>query len=126
MDGTRTALQSLIAKVLLTITQRERLLDNARCRRVMKADRTLAKRGEEREHSKHRDVHVGELAEMKAYADDIVFWANARKKFESYKKSLCVRKYLKEDRDSKRKTKARKNKYAAKVVAGLAHKGSAM
>ena len=158
VDGTLTTLQSLIAKVLPTITQRERLLDNARCRRVMKAYRTLAERGEsanadslqlwEREHSKHRDVHVGELAalqreaniavssrhaavekkmmseaEMKAYAD--VFWANARKKFKSYKKSFYNRKYLKQDRDSKLKTKARKDKYAARVVAGLVHKDSA-
>ena len=60
---------------------------------------------------------------MKAYAD--VFWANARKKIKSYKESFYNRKYLKEDRDNKSKTKSRKDKYAARVVAGLVHKGSA-
>ena len=50
---------------------------------------------------------------------------HARKKFKSYKKSFYNRKYLKQDRDSKLKTKARKDKYAARVVAGLVHKDSA-
>ena len=60
---------------------------------------------------------------MKAYAD--VFWANARKKFTSYKKSLYSRKCIKQDRDSKRKTKARKDEYAAGVLVVAGHKYSA-
>ena len=50
---------------------------------------------------------------MEACAD--VFWANARKKFQIYKKRFYGRKYLKEDRDSKSKTKAHKDEYAANV-----------
>ena len=45
VDGTPPTLQRLIHEALPTITQRERLLDNARCWLVMHAYRALAERG---------------------------------------------------------------------------------
>ena len=76
MDGKLSTLRELIADALQKNTQRERLLDNARCRRVIAAYRAPAERGEqsasgkldlwEREHSKHRDVHIAGLAALQA------------------------------------------------------------
>ena len=160
VDGTLTTLRELIATTLQTITQRERLLDNARCRRVMHAYRKLAERGEsatadslqlwERVHSKHRDVHVGELAalqleanisiplqhqkvldkmksqaEMKKIGDK--YWEACMKKWLSKKKSMQNDKYARKDYVKyKRDNKKRNETHDARVLAGEVHKeGSA-
>jgi len=88
VDGTITTLRELVANAMVEIQQRERLLDAARCRRVMQAYRVLAERGEvatadklllwEREHEKHRDVHVGELAALQQAAGISVPEAHAK------------------------------------------------
>ena len=72
VDGKLTTLRALIAAAIGKIGMRERILDAARCRRVMMAYLICAAKGEtatadrlqlrERAHKKHRDLHLGELA----------------------------------------------------------------
>ena len=72
VDGKLITLHALIAAAIGKIGMRERILDAARCRRVMMAYLICAAKGEtatadrlqlwERAHKKHRDLHLGELA----------------------------------------------------------------
>ena len=155
VDGKLSTLKELIASALQKIMQRERLLDNARCRRVMAAYRTLAERGEqatsdkldlwEREHSKHRDVHIAELAALQTEAQIAVPIKDAKalakmksqndmKVYEDAYKKACRRKwlYLKKRRQNQKYAEAdldayrsankkRNDAFYNKVVAGDAH-----
>ena len=70
------------------IGMRERILDAARCRRVMMAYLICAAKGEtatadrlqlwERAHKKHRDLHLGELASLQQQAGLTVAEVDAR------------------------------------------------
>jgi len=118
----------------------------------MKAYRTLAERGEtatadrlqlwEREHSKHRDVHIGELAALQTAANIAIatrdakvlekmaseaemnkkkeqFEQAAAKKWQSYKSKMQNRKYRdKNVTGFKERNEARKLVYSARVSAG--------
>lgn len=152
VNGKLSTLQDLIATVLPQIGQRERLLDNARTRRVMHAYRLIAEKGEtatadqlklyERKHSKHRDVHVGELAALATEADMEVtkreeqilkkmeteaamnierkaFWDACAAKWEHKKRkyyNACAASV-----ESKYKAAERKQKHVDRVNQGLVH-----
>ena len=148
VDGTIATLQRLIGEALPKIGQRERILDCARSRRVMEAYRQLALRGEtvttrsvelwDREHPKHRDVHIGELAalfeaaglfvpikdakvlrKMKSQQEMKTFetsWhAKMKKKWHHIKKKSHNKTY--KSPDISRMNKVRKDKYITRVLA---------
>ena len=88
VDGKLTTLRALIAAAIGKIGMRERILDAARCRRVMMAYLICAAKGEtatadrlqlwERAHKKHRDLHLGELASLQQQAGLTVAEVDAR------------------------------------------------
>ena len=82
VDGTMTKLEDIVHKAMQGIGQRARLEDSRKCREVMEAYRTIAKRGEvataqkldlwEKEHKKHRGVHAAEIAALLIAAGAVV------------------------------------------------------
>ena len=154
VDGKMEKLRSLIAAAITKFGLRERLLDAARCRRVMCAYIICADRGEdatadklklwEREHSKHRDVHLGELAALQQHAGLHVREKDAKiaakmvtqgamrkrmlvkeaahvKHMSSLKRSFYNRRDRKRE-DVKQAAKARWESYKARVESGQVHK----
>lgn len=115
VDGSVTTLRSLIAAAITKFGLRERLLDAARCRRVMIAYMICAAKGEtatadrlqlwEREHSKHRDVHLGELAALQQTAGLTV----------TAKEAKIVAK-MKAQQDMQKKTEAKKGAFEKKLI----------
>ena len=115
VDGSVTTLRSLIAAAITKFGLRERRLDAARCRRVMIAYMICAAKGEtatadrlqlwEREHSKHRDVHLGELAALQQTAGSTV----------TAKEAKIVAK-MKAQQDMQKKTEAKKGAFEKKLI----------
>ena len=115
VDGSVTTLRSLIAAAITKFGLRERRLDAARCRRVMIAYMICAAKGEtatadrlqlwEREHSKHRDVHLGELAALQQTAGLTV----------TAKEAKIVAK-MKAQQDMQKKTEAKKGAFEKKLI----------
>ena len=155
VDGILTTLHSLIAAAILKFGMRERILDAARCRRVMVAYLLLAARGEtatadklqlwEKQHKKHRDVHLGELAALFIEVGLSVAEVDARmaakmkttdemkkklapkqaafkKKIASKKRSFYNKRPGVDPAKKKFDAKARVKKWQARVAAGEIHK----